>query len=63
MNWTDDRQLEALVGELEQLATVPVSKGKRNPKPIERVLGDIIALTNADARALTEPNRMAGLEL
>jgi hypothetical protein len=63
MNWTDDRQLETLIEELEQLATAPVSKGKRNPKPIERVLGDIIALTNADARALTEPNRMAGLEL
>ena len=64
MNWTGDEQLEVLVRELEQLATAPVPRArKRDPKPIDQVLGDIIALTNADARAVLEPNRMAGLEL
>ena len=49
---------------MEQLATVPASRNrKRDPKPIEQVLGDIIALTYADASALAEPNRMAALEL
>jgi len=63
MNFTGDEQLEHLIGELHQLATSPVSKGKRDPKPIDRVLGDIIALTYDRARELAEPNRMAGLEL
>jgi hypothetical protein len=64
MNWTGDQQLEVLVRELEQLATAPVPRArKRDPKPIDQVLGDIIALTNAGARAVLEPNRMAGLEL
>ena len=64
MNWTGDQQLEALIRELEQLATAPVPRArKRDPKPIDQVLGDIIALTNAGARAALEPNRMAGLEL
>jgi hypothetical protein len=64
MNWTGDQQLEVLVRELEQLATAPVPRArKRDPKPIDQVLGDIIALTNAGAREILEPNRMAGLEL
>jgi hypothetical protein len=64
MNWTGDQQLEALIRELEQLANAPTPRGrKRDPKPIDQVLGDIIALTNAGARAVLEPNRMAGLEL
>src|SRR5215471_11816551 len=64
MNWTGDQQLEVLIRELEQLANAPTPRGrKRDPKPIEQVLGDIIALTNAGARAVLEPNRMAGLEL
>jgi hypothetical protein len=62
MNWTGDEQLERLITELEQLATAP-SKGKRDPKPIDQVLGDIIATTYANARELAEPNRMAALEL
>jgi len=64
MNWTGDQQLERLIGELEQLASAPVPRARmRDPKPLEQVLGDIIALTYAGARALNEPNRMAGLEL
>jgi hypothetical protein len=64
MNWTGDQQLEVLIRELEQLANAPTPRGrKRDPQPIDQVLGDIIALTYADARAITEPNRMAGLEL
>ena len=64
MNWTGDQELEVLIRELEQLANAPAPRGrKRDPKPIDQVLGDIIALTYAGARAITEPNRMAGLEL
>jgi hypothetical protein len=64
MNWTGDKQLEALISELEQLATARVPRTqKRDPKPIDQVLGDIITLTNAGARSALEPNRMAGLEL
>src|SRR5216683_4147564 len=33
-------QLERLIGELHQLATVPVSKGKRDPTPIDQVLAE-----------------------
>jgi hypothetical protein len=33
MNWTDDRQLEALVGELEQLATAPVIREWSRHRP------------------------------
>ncbi len=64
MNWTGDDQLEVLVHELEQLATAPTTKKrKRNPVPIDQVLGDIISLTYAQARAAAEPSRMAALEL
>ena len=64
MDWQGDQQLEALVRELEQLASAPTSKKrKRDPGPIEGVLADIIALTYADARALAEPSRMSVLEL
>jgi hypothetical protein len=64
MNWQGDDQLEGLVGELEQLAMAPSGRNrKRNPEPIDQVLADIVALTSIDARALAEPNRMAGLEL
>jgi hypothetical protein len=64
MNWAGDEQLETLVHELEQLATAPTSKKrKRAPGPIDRVLGDIIDFTYADARALAEPSRMDALEL
>src|SRR2546421_13088660 len=64
MNWAGDDELETLVHELEQLATTPTSKkSKRNPGPINRVLGDIISLTYENARAVAEPSRMAALEL
>jgi hypothetical protein len=67
MNWQSDRQLESLITELENLATRPIGKRKRDPKgapgPIDQVLGDIIELCYADARALAEPNRMGALEL
>jgi hypothetical protein len=64
MNWTDDRQLETLIGELEGLARRPTSKKrKRDPEPIDGVLSDIIALTYSSAQAVLEPSRMAALEL
>jgi len=64
MNWAGDEQLETLIQELEQLATAPTSKKrKRNPVPIDHILGDIIELTYANARAIAEPSRMAALEL
>jgi hypothetical protein len=63
MNFTGDEQLERLIAELDQLAAAPIANGKRDPKPIDQVLGDIIALTYDRAREIAEPNRMAGLEL
>jgi hypothetical protein len=63
MSWQQDAQLEALLGELEQLASKPASRRKRDPGSLVQVLGDIVTLTYADARDLAEPNRMAGLEL
>ena len=66
MNWTDDRQLEVLIGELHGLASRPSKKRKkrkRDPEPIDAVLSDIIALTYDNARAVLEPSRMAALEL
>ncbi len=64
MNWAGDEQLETLIHQLEQLATTPTSKKrKRNPVPIDHILGDIIELTYANARAIAEPSRMAALEL
>jgi hypothetical protein len=52
-----------LLGELEDLASRPTGTRKRDPAPIDQVLGDIVALCYADARALAEPHRMAALEL
>lgn len=63
MNWQSDQQLEALLGELEDLAGRPTGRRKRDPGPLDQVLGDIVALCYADARALAEPHRMAALEL
>jgi hypothetical protein len=55
------------VAELENLASRPASRKKREPKPppgaIDQVLGDIIELCCADARSLSEPHRMGALEL
>ena len=64
MNWTDDHQLEALIGELEGLANRPTAKKrKRDTQPIDSVLTDIIALTYDNARAVLEPSRLDALEL
>lgn len=63
MNWQSDQQLETLLVELEGLACRPVGKRKRDPGPIDQVLGDIVELCYADARALAEPHRMGALEL
>ena len=63
MNWRSDDQLEALLAELEGLASRPAGKRKRDPGPIDQVLGDIVELCYADARMLAEPHRMGALEL
>ena len=63
MSWQSDQQLETLIAELEDLARRPAGKAKRDPGPIDQVLGDIVALCYADARALAEPHRMGALEL
>lgn len=63
MQWQSDDELEALLTELEQLASRPAGKSKRDKGPIDQVLGDIVELCYADARALAEPHRMAALEL
>jgi hypothetical protein len=64
MSWAGDAELEALVRDLEQLATAPTTKKRtRNPAPIDRVLGDIITVTYENARSVVEPSRMAALEL
>jgi hypothetical protein len=63
MNWTDDQQLERLIGELQGLANRPSShKRKRDPEPIDHVLTDIIRFTHDKARTLLEPSRFDALE-
>lgn len=63
MHWQSDDELEALLSELEHLTSRPAGKRMRDPGPIDQVLGDIVALCYADARALMEPHRMGALEL
>jgi len=63
MQWQSDDDLEALLAELEQLASRPAGKHRRDPQPLDQVLGDIVARCYADARALAEPHRMGALEL
>lgn len=63
MDWQSDSQLQALVSELESLASRSTNKKQRDPAAVNQVLGDIIELCYADARAVTEPNRMGALEL
>ena len=63
MNWQSDVELEALLAELEHLASRPTGKRKRDPGPIDDVLSDIIERCYADARELAEPHRMGALEL
>jgi hypothetical protein len=67
MSWRSDHDLETLLSELEDLARSAGGKRKRDPKgalgPLDQVLGDIVELCYADARALAEPHRMGALEL
>jgi len=64
MAWQGDEDLEVLLRELERLASAPAGrKGKRDPGPLNQVLGDIIERCYADARELAEPSRMSALEL
>ena len=63
MSWQSDAELETLLAELEGLASRPAGKKQRDPGPLDQVLGDIVELCYADARALAEPHRMGALEL
>lgn len=63
MNWNAEGNLEALVGDLEKLAKQPPQQRKSLKGSIDRVLGDIIQLCYADARALAQPQRLGALEL
>lgn len=63
MNWQSDAEIEALLDELEHLASRPTGKRKRDPGPIDDVLGDIIARCYADTQELAVPDRMRALEL
>lgn len=63
MNWRSDTQLDALLAELEGLASRPKAQPKPDVASLDQVLGDIVELCYADARALAEPHRMGALEL
>ena len=64
MHWQSDQELETLLAELEGLTKQPAGRRKRDPGPIDQVLGDIVELCYASARSLTEePHRMGALEL
>jgi hypothetical protein len=63
MRWQSDDELDALLAELEALASRPSGKRPRPVGPIDQVLGDIVERCYADARALAEPDRMGALEL
>ena len=64
MNWQSDDKLEALIGELESLASRPKGRGGHRPVgEVAGVLADIIELTYADARLLSEPSRLGALEI
>lgn len=63
MHWQSDAQLETLIAELEDLARKPAGTQQRDASAINHVLGDIIEICYADARALAESSRMTALEL
>ena len=64
MRWESDQELDSLIGELEALAQRPKGqKARHETGELQQVLGDIVQLCYADARALTEPSRMGALEL
>jgi hypothetical protein len=63
MNWQDDRQLAALIAELDHLASQPARQRAHATAPLADVLDDLIELTYASARAVAEPHRLDALEV
>lgn len=65
MNFQSDSGLDQLLGQLEQLAAIPSRHTKRRASnaSVKAVLDDIIQLCYRDAHALSQPNRLAALEL
>jgi len=65
MNFQSDTELDQLLCQLEQLAAKPTRTNKRRPSnaTVKAVLDDIIQLCYRDANALSQPNRLAALEL
>ncbi len=65
MNFQTDRELEQLLGDLEQLAAKPTGKNKRaaSNAAVKEVLDDIVELCYRDAHEIGQPNRLAALEL
>jgi hypothetical protein len=63
MNWQGDTDLDALLTELEHLATRRTGRTRPDQAALDEVLGDIVARCYTDAKALTESHRMAALEL
>lgn len=65
MNFQSDGDLDALIADLERLATASAGKKKRSASStsVRAVLDDIIELCYADANSLTEPSRLAALEI
>jgi hypothetical protein len=65
MNFQSDTELDQLLGQLEQLAAKPTRQSKRRASnaTVKAVLDDIIQLCYRDANALSQPNRLAALEL
>jgi hypothetical protein len=65
MNFQTDRELEQLLGDLEQLAAKPTGKNKRpaSNATVKEVLDDIVELCYRDAHEIGQPNRLAALEL
>ncbi|MBL8206010.1 MAG: hypothetical protein JNM09_17370 [Blastocatellia bacterium] len=65
MNFQSDTELDQLLGQLEQLAAKPTRQSKRRTSnaTVKAVLDDIIQLCYRDANAVSQPNRLAALEL
>lgn len=65
MNFQSDDELENLIINLERLAARPDNRKKRMAESgqVKAVLDDIIELCYRDAQSLTEPSRIAALEL
>jgi len=65
MNFQSDEELEQLLGNLERLAAKPSGKSKRaaSNAAVKEVLDDIVQLCYRDAHELSQPNRLAALEI